>query len=51
MELANEFVKYMIDEFGQSVFEEDGQPPVVPAIVGPDKTKAPQILLKYVVDN
>jgi len=51
VELANEFVKYMIDEFGQKVFEEDGQPPVIPAIAGPDKTKVPQILLKYVADN
>jgi molybdate/tungstate transport system substrate-binding protein len=49
-ELANEFVKYVIDENGQQIFNDDGQPPVVPAKSN-DKTKLPQILQKYVADN
>ena len=49
-ELANEFVKYVIDENGQQIFTADGQPPVVPAQAN-DKTKVPQILQQYVADN
>lgn len=49
-ELANEFVKYIIDENGQQVFTADGQPPIVPAQSN-DKTKVPQILQPYVADN
>jgi len=48
--LANEFVKYVIDENGQKIFNEDGQPPVVPAKAN-DKTKLPQILQQYAADN
>ena len=48
--LANEFVKYVIDENGQQIFTADGQPPVVPAKAN-DKTKLPQILQQYVADN
>ena len=50
-ELANEFVKYVIDENGQQIFTNDGQPPIVPAIIDPEKTKAPQIFQQYVADN
>lgn len=50
-ELANEFVKYVIDENGQQIFTADGQPPIVPAIIKPGKANAPQILQQYVADN
>ncbi len=49
-DLANEFVKYVIDENGQQIFTADGQPPVVPAQSN-GKAKVPQILQQYVADN
>jgi molybdate/tungstate transport system substrate-binding protein len=48
--VAEEFVKYIIDEFGQAVFNDNGQPPVVPAIAD-DVDKVPQSLQTYVVEG
>jgi molybdate/tungstate transport system substrate-binding protein len=45
--LAAEFVEYIINEFGQTVFTDNGQPPVVPAIAD-DVDKVPQSLQQYV---
>jgi molybdate/tungstate transport system substrate-binding protein len=49
-ELAAEFVEYIINEFGQTVFNNNGQPPVVPAITA-DITEVPEILKTYVVEQ
>lgn len=49
-ELAEQFVKYMIDEFGQSVFTEMGQPPIAPAVVN-DLDKLPVILRFYCIEE
>jgi molybdate/tungstate transport system substrate-binding protein len=46
--LAEEFVKYTLNDFGQTVFNNNGQPPVVPALAD-DVTKVPQSLQSYVV--
>lgn len=46
--LAEEFVKYIINESGQATMDESGQPPVVPALAD-DVTKVPQSLQSYVV--
>jgi len=46
--LAAEFVKYIINESGQTVFNNNGQPPVVPAVTN-DINKIPESLTKYVV--
>ena len=46
--LAAEFVKYIINESGQTVFNNNGQPPVVPAATN-DINKIPESLKKYVV--
>jgi len=48
--LAAEFVKYIINEFGQSVLLDSGQPPVVPAIAN-DIDKIPESLKTYVVEQ
>jgi len=45
-ELAEKFVEYMIDEFGRSVFEEMGQPPITPSVAN-DLEKLPQRLRPY----
>lgn len=49
-ELAAEFVRYTINEFGQTVFNNNGQPPIVPAIAD-DPTKVSQDLQSYVVEQ
>jgi len=46
--LAAEFVKYIINESGQTIFNNNGQPPVVPAVTN-DINKIPESLTKYVV--
>jgi molybdate/tungstate transport system substrate-binding protein len=48
--LAEKFVKYTINNFGQTVFNNNGQPPVVPALAD-DVTKVPQSLQSYVVEQ
>jgi molybdate/tungstate transport system substrate-binding protein len=48
--LAAEFVEYIINEFGQTVFNNNGQPPVVPALAD-DVSKVPQSLQSYVVEK
>jgi len=45
-ELAEIFVKYMIDETGRSIFKEMGQPLITPAIAS-DLNKVPEILKPY----
>ena len=45
-ELAEIFVKYMIDETGQNIFREMGQPPITPAVAS-DLDKVPEILKPY----
>ncbi len=45
-ELAEGFVEYMIDEFGKSVFEEMGQPPITPSMAN-DIEKVPESLRSY----
>jgi molybdate/tungstate transport system substrate-binding protein len=47
-ELAAEFVEYIINESGQTVFNNNGQPPVVPAVTN-DISKIPENLKTYVV--
>ena len=49
-DLAEEFVKYTINDFGQTVFNNNGQPPVAPAIAD-DVFKVPQTLQSYVVQQ
>jgi molybdate/tungstate transport system substrate-binding protein len=49
-ELAAEFVEYIINESGQTVFNNNGQPPVVPAITD-DITEIPESLKTYVVEQ
>jgi molybdate/tungstate transport system substrate-binding protein len=49
-ELAEELVKYIINESGQTVFNNNGQPPVVPAL-SDDVSKVPQRLHPYVVEQ
>jgi len=46
--LAEEFVKYIINESGQTIMSNSGQPPVVPAVTN-DISKIPESLKKYVV--
>jgi molybdate/tungstate transport system substrate-binding protein len=46
-ELGAEFIKYIINESGQEIFEEQGQPPIVPAIVD-NIENAPDSLKEYV---
>jgi molybdate/tungstate transport system substrate-binding protein len=46
--LAAEFVEYIINESGQTVFNNNGQPPVVPAVTN-DISKIPESLKTYVV--
>lgn len=48
--VAEEFVKYIINEFGQTVFNNNGQPPVVPALAD-DVDKVPQSLQTYLVEH
>jgi molybdate/tungstate transport system substrate-binding protein len=45
--LGEEFVKYIIDESGQSTLNDSAQPPVVPALAD-DVSKVPQSLQSYV---
>jgi molybdate/tungstate transport system substrate-binding protein len=45
--LAEEFVKYVINDFGQSVLCDNAQPPIVPAIAN-DIDKIPESLKPYV---
>jgi molybdate/tungstate transport system substrate-binding protein len=45
--LAAEFIEYIINEFGQGVFNDNGQPPVVPAIAD-DVTEVPESLQQYI---
>ncbi len=45
-ELAELFIKYMIDETGQEIFREMGQPPITPAVAN-DLNKVPGILKPY----
>jgi molybdate/tungstate transport system substrate-binding protein len=47
-ELAAEFIEYIINESGQTVFNNNGQPPVVPAVTN-DISKIPETLKTYVV--
>ncbi len=47
-ELAAEFVEYIINESGQTVFNNNGQPPVIPAVTN-DISKIPENLKTYVV--
>jgi len=49
-ELAAEFIEYIINEFGQTVFNDNGQPPVVPALVD-DISMAPENLQTYLVEK
>lgn len=49
-ELAEQFVKYMIDEFGQSVFTEMKQPPITPAVAN-ELDKVPVILRSYCIEE
>jgi len=46
--LAEEFVKYIINESGQAIMSNSGQPPVVPALTN-DISKIPESLKTYVV--
>jgi molybdate/tungstate transport system substrate-binding protein len=46
--LAAEFVEYIINDFGQTVFNNNGQPPVIPAVTN-DISKIPESLKTYVV--
>jgi molybdate/tungstate transport system substrate-binding protein len=48
--LAAEFVEYIINESGQTVFNNNGQPSVVPALAD-DVSKVPQSLQSYVVEK
>jgi molybdate/tungstate transport system substrate-binding protein len=48
--LAEEFVKYIIDESGQTTLSDSGQPPVVPATTN-DTDKIPESLREYVVEH
>jgi molybdate/tungstate transport system substrate-binding protein len=46
--LAEEFVKYIINESGQTIMSNSGQPPVVPAVTN-DISMIPESLKTYVV--
>ncbi len=48
--LAEEFVKYIINESGQATLSDSGQPPVVPALAD-DVDKVPQSLQSYAVER
>jgi molybdate/tungstate transport system substrate-binding protein len=48
--LAEEFIKYIINESGQATMSDSGQPPVVPALAD-DVDKVPQSLQSYVVER
>ncbi len=45
-ELAEIFIKYMIDETGRDIFREMGQPPITPAIAS-DLNKMPETIKQY----
>jgi molybdate/tungstate transport system substrate-binding protein len=47
-DLAAEFVEYIINESGQTIMSDSGQPPVVPAVTN-DINKIPESLKIYVV--
>jgi molybdate/tungstate transport system substrate-binding protein len=47
-DLGAQFVEYIINEFGQGVFNDNGQPPVVPALAD-DVDSVPANLQSYVV--
>ena len=48
-ELAEYFVKYVIDEFGRRVFDGMGQPPIIPALAY-NYTEVPSMLKPYCVE-
>lgn len=48
--LAEEWVKYVINEYGQGVWTDNGQPPITPAVTS-DLDKTPESLKSYVVDE
>lgn len=48
--LAEEFVRYIVSDFGQGIFSDNAQPPVVPAITN-DTSKVPESLKAYVVES
>ena len=49
-ELGEEFVKYMINDYGQSVFADMGQPPIVPAETE-NMDDIPETLKTYVAEQ
>lgn len=49
-DLAVEFVQYIINDFGQNVFQSNGQPPIVPALVN-DLNEVPDSLEPYVEEE
>jgi len=49
-EIAAEFIKYMIDEEGDTTFYELGQPPIDPAVIN-DMTAAPETLIPYLSER
>ena len=49
-ELAEQFIKYMIDETGRSIFTEMGQPPITPAVAN-DLDKVPVTLRPYCIEE
>jgi molybdate/tungstate transport system substrate-binding protein len=48
-ELSEEWIKYMINEYGQGVFTDNGQRPIAPALVN-DINKVPESLRSYVTE-
>ncbi len=48
--LAEEFVKYIINGFGQGVLHDNAQPPIIPAIAN-DLDKVPESLKEYVTEE
>ncbi len=49
-ELAQQFIEYMIDAFGRSVFTEMGQPPITPAVTN-DLDRVPAVLRSYCIEE
>ncbi len=48
--LAEEWVQYVINEYGQGVWTDNGQPPITPAVTS-DLDKTPESLKAYVVEE
>jgi len=48
--LAEEFVRYIVSDFGQGIFRDNAQPPVVPALTN-DIDKVPESLKAYVIES